>query len=248
MARESFFCLRQGHIFEGLSERELQELSRIAPMRHFQRGRFIYHMGEPVHALYIIGEGEVVISTVTREGKELILGVLRSGDVFGELFAPEEGKGMTEAKAHTDVWLCALTERDFLGLCMRHPEVAINFIRRLMHRVYELEEKVEDLAYSTAHERILKLLYRLCVEDRNRDEASPCVVRFSQEELACMLGLTREYVNAVLQEWKKQGILEVQYGGLILDREMLSRLYPRDHAEGKGRSPSRGRMNAATGS
>ncbi len=246
MAREGFWCLRQAHIFEGLSERELQELSRIAPMRHFPQGRFIYHMGEPVRTLYIIGEGEVVISTVTREGKELILGVLGSGDVFGELFAPKEDTGMTEAKAHTDVWLCALTERDFLGLCMRHPEVAISFIRVLMHRVYELQEKVEDLAYSTAHERLLKLFYRLCVEDRNRDEASPCVVRFSQEELACMLGLTREYVNAVLRKWKGQGILEVRYGHLILDRERLSRFYSRGHAGEKGHYPSFGRANAAT--
>jgi hypothetical protein len=55
MARESFWCVRLVCIFDGLSERELQELSRIAPMRHFKAGQMIYHIGQEAQAVYIIG-------------------------------------------------------------------------------------------------------------------------------------------------------------------------------------------------
>ncbi|GBC76563.1 cAMP-activated global transcriptional regulator CRP [bacterium HR08] len=231
MARESFWCLRQVCILDGLSEHELQELSRIAPMRHFKAGQFIYHIGQRADMLYIIGEGEVTISTVTPEGKELILGLFKNGDVFGELFAPEVACGKTEAKAHTDVWLCALTERDFVSICKRQPEVAINFIRVLMRRVHELQEEVEDLAFATARERFVKLLHRLCAESQQEAAKAPeCVVRYSQEELARMLGLTRERVNAVIAELKERGVLRSHYGYLTVDRSRLRSLLPSEEA------------------
>ena len=224
MVRESFWCLRQVRILDGLSERELQELSRIAPMRHFKTGQFIYHMGQPANALYIIGEGQVTISTVTLDGREKILGLFKSGDVFGELFAPEEDRGKTEAKAHTDVWLCALTERDFFSICKQRPEVAINFIRALMRRVHELQEEIEDLAFSTARQRLLKLLNKLCAEYQEEAAKAPvCIVRFSQDELARMLGLTRERINAVVNELKERGVLQTHYGYITADREKLRR-------------------------
>lgn len=224
MARETFWCLRQVCILDGLSERELQELSRIAPMRHFGPGQFIYHMGQQADVLYIIGEGEVTISTVTRDGKEIILGLFKGGDVFGELFVPEEDRGKTEAKAHTDVWLCALTERDFFSICKRRPEVAINFIRVLMQRVHGLQEEIEDLAFSTARQRLLKLLNRLCAEYQEQAGAPVCIVKFSQEELGRMLGLTRERVNAVVNGLKEQGILQSHYGYITADRDRLRTL------------------------
>lgn len=224
MARETFWCLRQVCILDGLSERELQELSRIAPMRHFEPGQFIYHMGQQADVLYIIGEGEVTISTVTRDGKEIILGLFKGGDVFGELFVPEEDRGKTEAKAHTDVWLCALTERDFFSICKRRPEVAINFIRVLMQRVHGLQEEIEDLAFSTARQRLLKLLNRLCAEYQEQAGAPVCIVKFSQEELGRMLGLTRERVNAVVNGLKEQGILQSHYGYITADRDRLRTL------------------------
>jgi|GEM_PF-1878313 CRP/FNR family transcriptional regulator len=228
MTRESFWCLRQVCILDGLSERELQELSRIAPMRYFSAGQFIYPMGRSDPALYIIGEGEVTIQAVTCEGKEIILGLLKSGDVFGELFVPAEDRGQTEARARTDVWLCALTERDFLSLCARRPQVAINFIRVLMRRVHELQEEIEDLAFSTARQRFLKLLDRLCAGDREQASASVCIVRFSQDELARMLGVTRERVNAIVNEFKRQGVLQSRYGSLIVDRDHLRRVVQRE--------------------
>lgn len=222
MARESFWCLRQVCILDGLSERELQELSRIAPMRHFKADQFIYHMGQRADVLYIIGEGEVTISTITRDGKEIILGLFKSGDVFGELFVPEEDRGKTEAKAHTDVWLCALTERDFFSICKRRPEVAINFIRVLMRRLHELQEEIEDLAFSTARQRLLKLLNKLCTEYQEETAKAPeCIVRFSQDELARMLGLTRERINAVVNELKERGVLQSHYGYITADRDQL---------------------------
>jgi CRP/FNR family transcriptional regulator len=223
MARETFWCLRQVCILDGFSERELQELSRITPMRHFKAGQFIYHMGQPANSLYIIGEGQVTISTVTLDGREKILGLFKSGDVFGELFVPEEDRGKTEAKAHTDVWLCALTERDFFSICKQRPEVAINFIRVLMRRVHELQEEIEDLAFATARQRLLKLLNRLCAEYQEQAGAPVCIVKFSQEELGRMLGLTRERVNAVVNELKEQGILQSHYGYITADREKLRR-------------------------
>jgi len=223
MARESFWCLRQVCILDSLSERELQELSRITPMRHFKAGQFIYHMGQPANSLYTIGEGQVTISTVTLDGREKILGLFKSGDAFGELFVPEEVRGKTEAKARTDVWLCALTERDFFSICKQKPEVAINFIRVLMRRVHELQEEIEDLAFSTARERLLKLLNRLCAEYQERAGAQVCTVRFSQDELGRILGLTRERVNAVVNGLKEQGILESHYGYITADREKLRR-------------------------
>jgi CRP/FNR family transcriptional regulator len=86
-----------------------------------------------------------------------------------------------------------------------------------------LQEEIEDLAFSTARQRLLKLLNRLCAEYQERAGAQVCIVKFSQEELGRMLGLTRERVNAVVNELKERSVLEPHYGSITADREKLRR-------------------------
>ncbi|RMG53882.1 MAG: Crp/Fnr family transcriptional regulator [Acidobacteria bacterium] len=204
-------------------DEDLRAISDITPKREYQAGEIIYYGGDHADALYIIKRGQVTLSAFSLEGKEKILEILHEGDIFGEMFLDEEERGHRQAKAVTKVTLCIMTRRAFLELCRRKPQAVMDFMSVFMKRLRDLQKEVEDFAFTTARERFIKLLGKLCAEYETTKERDPhtCVVRFSQDELAHLLGLTRERVNALVQEFKRKGLVQSHYGYVTVNRDQL---------------------------
>lgn len=224
LVMEKTWQLRHSNLFESLSEDELKSLATLVPFRHYPSGWIIYGPGDRTDAFYIIVEGQVVISMLSVEGKEKVLEILQCGDIFGELFLEESARGQQEARALTNVGLYVMDRRVCLDICLRKPQVALSMMAALMRRCHELQEEVADLAFAPARERFLKLLHRFCdVLQLQESVGGICYVRYCQHELATMLGVTRECVNIIIQEFREQGVVETHRGYLTADREKLRR-------------------------
>lgn len=206
-------------------DEELRAVSEITPRRRYAAGEIIYNIGDNADALYIIREGQMTLSAFSLDGKEKILEILHDGDIFGEMFLDEKDRGYQQARAITDVLVCIVTRRAFLELCRRKPQAVMDFMSVFMKRLRDLQKEVEDFAFSTARERFIKWLGKLCDEYETTKERDPqtCIVRFSQDELAHLLGLTRERVNALVQELKGEGLVQSHYGYVTVSRDQLQR-------------------------
>jgi|LJSS01.1.fsa_nt_gb CRP/FNR family transcriptional regulator len=217
----------------------LTAINGIISGRRYASGQIIYNVGDKADALHIIEEGQVTLSVFSLDGKEKILEILHHGDIFGEMFLDEKDRGQQQARAITDVLVSIVTRRAFLELC-RHtphgvprrsidrlggPQVVAALMGALMKRLRNLQREVEDLAFSTARERFIKWLGKLCDEYETTKDRDPqtCIVRFSQDELAHLLGLTRERVNALIQEFKGEGLVQSHYGYVTVNRDQLQR-------------------------
>lgn len=213
-------------------DEELRMVSEITPRRAYAAGDIIYNFGGDADALYLIKDGQVTLSVFSLDGKEKILEILHENDIFGEMFLDEKDHGQQQARAITDVVVCILTRRAFLELCRRKPQVVVDFMRVFMKRLRDLQKEVEDFAFSTARERFIKWLGKLCDEHETPKERDPqtCIVRFSQDELGNLLGLTRERVNALVQEFKGEGLVQSHYGYITVNRDQLQR-YLRQHPD-----------------
>ncbi|MBI3951962.1 MAG: Crp/Fnr family transcriptional regulator [Acidobacteria bacterium] len=204
-------------------DEDLKAVSEITPRRQFSAGQIIYGIGDNADGLYIIKEGQVTLSAFSLDGKEKILEILHENDIFGEMFLDEEHRGYQQARAITGVLVCIMTRRAFLELCRRKPQAVMDFMGVFMKRLRELQKEVEDFAFSTARERFIKLLSKLCDEYETTKQPDPqtCIVQFSQDELANLLGLTRERVNALVQEFKGRGFVQSHYGYITVNRAQL---------------------------
>lgn len=200
--------LAQINLLDSLPPDELREIGRMASMQAVPKGTLLLDPSRPRRVLYMLKRGYVQLRRITPDGRELIVGLLGPGNIFGEIDALSMGTRHTYAEAMTDVIICSLRDSDFMALLERHPPIATRMIRILSDRLRELEELVEKLALGDVRTRLLYLLVKLGstfgVDDGDFVRLD---VGLTHEDLAHMVGSTRETVSVVLGELTRAGVV-----------------------------------------
>jgi cAMP-binding proteins - catabolite gene activator and regulatory subunit of cAMP-dependent protein kinases len=190
---------KQVSIFDGLSDDELHDLVVVSRRRAFRSGEVIFHRDDPGQVMYVIKEGKVKICLISPEGQEISLVVFGKGDYFGE-FALLDGLARSaDAIALEKVECYTLQRSDFHQAIMKNPKIAIRVMEVLCGRLRKTDQQVEDLIFLDVYGRVAKKLLELADTYGKKVEAGIRIdVRLTQQELASMVGASRESVNKVL--------------------------------------------------
>jgi len=219
-----------GHVtlFAELSPEKKAALEACVRRRFFKRGEVIVHKGDPGGSLFIITEGQVKIVLPSDSGEEALLTVLNEGDFFGELSLidgqPRSATIVTTAPTETLV----LHREDFLNFLRTSPEVGIDMLRVLARRLRETDEFVEDAIFLDVAGRLAKKLLELANGYGRQTPAGIAIdMRLTQQELATMVGATRESVNKHLRSYRARGIIDVSQQRIVVLKpdELRRRIY-----------------------
>jgi CRP/FNR family transcriptional regulator len=175
--------------------------------------------------LFIVLDGKMKISRAAADGRENLLAVLGPGEMFGELSLFDPGPRTATASAVTDSTLASLDHDDLRPLLLDQPGVAVQLLRALAQRLRRTNEAMADLVFSDVPGRVAKALLDLA-ERFGDEEADGVRVRhdLTQEELAQLVGASRETVNKALSEFANRNWLRLEGRSvLLLDRERLAR-------------------------
>ena len=190
---------KQVDIFASLSDADLQELMTVARRRTFRAGEVICHRDDPGQVLYIIKEGKVKISLISPDGQEISLVVFGPGDCVGELALLDGEPRSADVIALERVECYTLQRSDFHKTVMKNPTIAIHVLEVLSRRLRRMNKQVEDLIFLDVYGRVAKKLLELADEHgQPTDEGTLINVRLTQQELASMVGASRESVNKVI--------------------------------------------------
>jgi CRP/FNR family transcriptional regulator, cyclic AMP receptor protein len=184
-----------------------EEASRIQRVKQKQP---IYLPGDKALSVYFLKKGRVKISRITQEGKEFTLAMHEPGEIFGELEVLEEIARDTRAEALDDVWVGVLERNEFSRLLLANPELMFQLTRLIGLRLKRLESRVEDLLFQDVPTRLARIL--LILSTKNRKIPKKGVgegLRITHQELANLIGSTRETVSATLNDFKRQGLVEL---------------------------------------
>ena len=216
-------CPARAHcVFAELEEQELKQ--RVHEVSYAKR-RTILREGDPAFGLYVIYRGVVKLYRHTLSGRRQILQLLGPADFFGEecLGAPD-ARYLSSVQALTDTELLFITRQDLQAL-LRHPGVAQRLIERLLDRQRRMEELLLEVHYSSAEERLGRLLLRLAHEHgRPLDGRLLIDLELTQAELGEMIGLTREAVNKHLSTLRDQGLIAFHERKIQVDPLALSQM------------------------
>lgn len=191
--------LRQVDIFANLSEEDAQELMAVARKRSFRAGEVIFHRDDPGQVLYIIKEGKVKIALISPDGQEISLVVFGKGECFGEFALLDGEPRSADAIALDKVECYTLQRSDFQNAIMKHPTIAIQVLEVLSRRLRKTDQMVENLIFLDVYGRVAKKLLELANEHGVKvDDGTRIEVRLTQQELASMVGASRESVNKVM--------------------------------------------------
>jgi CRP/FNR family transcriptional regulator, cyclic AMP receptor protein len=194
-------------LFQSLTESDRDALSRSFVRHAFDRGEMVVRQGDPAAHLYLIESGRVKITTLAPDGREAFVAIMGPGQVFGELSLFESGTRTADARAMEPSVLHALAHDDFRPYVAAHPEVAWQLLGVLAHIVRRQDQAIQDMVFLDVGGRVARRLLDLA--DQHGEPAGEGTVRVSvpitQEELAQMVGASRESVNKALGSFMDRG-------------------------------------------
>jgi CRP/FNR family transcriptional regulator, cyclic AMP receptor protein len=213
-------------VFGALTAAETPELLKRALTKRVAAGEVVFHKDDPGDGLYGVLAGSILIVVESLEGKELILNMHGPGEFFGEV-ALLDGEGRSAAAVAREAsQLFFLGRAEFLAFLRQRPDAMIRIIAFLCARLRRATNLVEDSTFLNVPSRLAKLLIALLDGNRPRDATdAAATLRISQDELARMLGVSREFVSKQLAIWREAGIVELGRNRLIVrDERALEQL------------------------
>ena len=191
----------------------LLHLDEVRLEGHYGRGDVVYSTKGQSDRIYIVESGRVELVYVSQVGREKIIAIYQAGDCFGELsIRGAELKGELRAVALEPTHTVSFSAENVLSLLHRRPEFALDLLYVLCARLAELQEEIATLAFLPIPQRVAKELLRLASSlAKGAERKAPEVaVILTHEELARLVGTSREVITAVMNQFRREGL--VQYG------------------------------------
>ena len=215
--------IRKAPLFSGLDSSAADSLRTSMNLVKLRKGQSLFKEGDDGDHLYVVSSGKVKLGTKSVDGRENLLMILGPGDMFGELSLFDSGPRTATAIAVTDAKLLALGQDKVIPWVREHPEVSLQLLARLASRLRRTNEVVGDLVFSDVPGRVAKALIDLGVKfGDKRTEGLFVNHDLTQEELAQLVGASRETVNKALADFAQRGWLRLEARSvMILDYERL---------------------------
>lgn len=220
--------LKQVPLFADLADEDIRELMSLAKRRTFRNNEVIFHREDPGQVLYVIKEGKVKISLISPDGQEISLVVFGKGECFGEFAILDGLPRSADAVALEKVECYTLQRSDFHNAIMNNPKIAIQIIEVLTKRLRSTDQMVEDLIFLDVYGRVAKKLLELADTHGTKvDNGTRIDVRLTQQELASMVGASRESVNKVMGYFTDKNLISTDKHKITLHRisELKRRIY-----------------------
>jgi CRP-like cAMP-binding protein len=192
---------------------------------HLARGHAVFHEGEPGDRLYVIGSGKVKLGRRSNDGRENLLSILGPAEMFGELSLFDPGPRTATATAVADATLYELSHTELIRWLEEYPAVAKHLLEALARRLRRTNEALADLVFSDVPGRVAKALLDLSTRFGEQVADGLRVAHdLTQEELAQLVGASRETVNKALADFAARGWVRREGRAIVLlDMDRLER-------------------------
>jgi len=212
-------------LFAALDDDATAALTAVMTTRDVDRGHVVFSEGDAGDRLFVVLDGKVKISRTANDGRENLLTVLGPAEMFGELSLFDPGPRTATATAVTRSRLASLDHDDLRPVLLERPNVSVHLLRALAQRLRRTNEAMADLVFSDVPGRVANALLGLS-EKFGVEDAEGIRVQhdLTQEELAQLVGASRETVNKALSDFATRGWLRLEGRTvLLLDASRLAR-------------------------
>jgi CRP/FNR family transcriptional regulator, cyclic AMP receptor protein len=202
--------LRNIQLFSGLDDEELYQISAKVVLKEFKRNEVILYEEDTSEYMYIILLGKVNVIQTTEEGKEIILATHQSGEFFGEMSLIDGRTSPATVLATEDSLVAIISKPEFHSLLTNYGKVLERMLQILCSRIRDSWSRIHLLNFKNASQRIKMLLLTLSFDKGEKtSEGITLNIKLTHQNIADMVGLTRETVTRVLDKWRKDGAITI---------------------------------------
>ena len=224
---EKLSLLSELALFEGLSDSDIEAIGHATTMTHCKRGQQILAPDDPPDRIHIIKKGRIRVYRLGADGKQLTLDIYEKGTILGDMsMLGQDRLPEAYAEAMDDAVICTITPDELRKLIERFPLIGVNIIGHLSRRLQSAERALEGMAYRRVDQRLARRLLDLAARFGMAAPGGTMIeARLTQQELAEMVGTTRETLAHTLGDLRRDGLLDMdKHHVLIRDAERLAEL------------------------
>ncbi len=208
-------------LFHGVAQRDVRKITSLCMEKWFSRGATIFREGESADSLCVLKKGMVRLISLSDQGRETILHILKPDEVFGELLLSEEKRAFT-AIAAEDSLVTIISQESFVELLSAVPTISLNFIRLLSKRLATVERGLAEFSHTWSYHRLARVLLQLSEKYGQEVPGGSLInVPLTHEDLANLIGTSRETVTTQLSKFARMGLLKRESRRFIVARPKL---------------------------
>lgn len=202
--------LEQVELFNNIGAEAIGLLESIARRRTFAKGAVVIAEGEGSDSLYVLISGKAVALRSDTSGRQVVVNRFGPWDYFGEMSFFDRSARCATVMTKEHCEMLTIARSDFLGFVEHHPEILWNVINALLSKIRKATEQIESLAFLDVYGRLARFLVE------NQDQDGVVREKFTQQELAEMVGSSRETVSRIINELAVGGYIRKQQGHIVL--------------------------------
>jgi CRP/FNR family transcriptional regulator len=223
---ENLDILENLSIFKNIPRDTIKKILAMAIEKSYKKGEIIYYQGDLSYSLDIIKYGKLKITILTEEGKEKTLAILSEGDIIGEISLIDNKPRSATVEALEDCTLLSIKRDDFEKILQQYPQISIEIAKILSQRLRDADKSIEALTFYDVKTRIANILIGFGERyGKDTPKGIEIYTRFTHQELADLVGSSRETITRVLNELQNNNLISIEKNKiLILDPDKLRRL------------------------
>ena len=200
-------------LFASCPEEQLRMLTTVVTRKSAPRSTTIMAGGDPTDSLYIILSGRLKVKMSDSEGKEVILAILGPGEIFGEMGLIDDEPRSATVISIEPCELLSISKRDFKKCLQENFDMTMAVMRGLVKRLREADRKIGSLALLDVYGRVARLLLDMA---ENVDGEKVVTKRLPKQDIAKMIGASREMVSRVMKDLQTGGYIEMRGSQIVL--------------------------------
>ena len=212
-------------IFRDLQDAELLELTAVVQTLRLKKDTLVFRQHDQGDSLYVVAEGRVKVTVQTEESdREMILTIFKLGDFFGEMSLIDGQPRSATIETMEKTILLQLRRTDFIAHLKKHPMTSLNIITEMSARLRRSSEIIGNLGLLDVYSRLARVLIEMAKTDGVEQEDTTILIpkRPTQQDLASMIGTSRETVSRVLSEFQRRGLLTTEGKSILLSHGVIA--------------------------
>ena len=214
---ESFWYLKNCNLFSQVSSEDLSWLESHSRVRRMKRGEPIYMPSQSADGVLLVASGRIKICHTTPEGKQSIIDFVDEGEVFGELALLDAQQRDEYAETTEKTTLILIPKRELQDMIRKYPAIVLGVTKLIGLRRQKIERRLKNLLFRSNRERVIHLLLELSEKyGEVRPNGIALKIRLSHQEMAGIIGSTRETVTVVLGQLQSEELIEIARRKIVI--------------------------------
>jgi len=205
-------------LFSGLSDEALAEIEKHGSIKTYRKNTIVINQDDETDSLYVILSGSVKVFISGEDGREAVLSHQGSGEYFGEMALIDRQPRAASVMTLEPSRFMIISRGDFMHCLSSNPEITLNLIEPMTHRIRTMAKNVSSLALLDVYGRVARTLLDQAVEEAGELRTG----RLTQQEIADMVGASRAMVSRIMKDLKTGGYISIDKKSIIINQELPS--------------------------